>query len=179
MQELIIISGKGGTGKTSLVAAFASLAQNIVLCDADVDAADMHLIMNPKIIRILLVSQDKVSMSALKAGLEENQVRTAWSKSGSNAIVKIAEESFDLVVTDENLRDMTGLEFIENVISIKPMVNCAAITSLSSDDFHEASEGLGILMQLPARPGREQAEKLLSKLQTILNLAEQAAADRI
>lgn len=47
MKELVIISGKGGTGKTSLVAAFASLAENMVLCDADVDAADLHLIMSP------------------------------------------------------------------------------------------------------------------------------------
>ena len=47
MKEVVIISGKGGTGKTSLVAAFASLADNKVLCDADVDAADLHLIMHP------------------------------------------------------------------------------------------------------------------------------------
>ena len=51
MKELVIISGKGGTGKTSLMAAFASLAKNKVLCDADVDAADLHLITNPRIIR--------------------------------------------------------------------------------------------------------------------------------
>ncbi len=49
MKELIVISGKGGTGKTSLMAAFASLAENKVLCDADVDAADLHLIMNPAV----------------------------------------------------------------------------------------------------------------------------------
>jgi len=130
-----------------------------------------------KIIRILLVSRDKASMSAFKTGLEENQVRTAWADSGRNAIVKIAEGRFDLVVTDENLSDMTGLEFIENVISIKPMVNCAAVTSLLPADFHEVSEGLGILMQLPVSPGQEQAEKLLSQLKIILNLAEQTAAD--
>ncbi len=50
MKELIIISGKGGTGKTSLMAAFAYLAENKVLCDADVDAADLHLITDPDII---------------------------------------------------------------------------------------------------------------------------------
>ncbi len=50
MKEIVIISGKGGTGKTSLVAAFASLAVNKVLCDADVDAADLHLITNPTVI---------------------------------------------------------------------------------------------------------------------------------
>ena len=49
MKELVVISGKGGTGKTSILAAFASLAKNKVLCDADVDAADLHLIMNPQI----------------------------------------------------------------------------------------------------------------------------------
>ena len=50
MKELIVISGKGGTGKTSLLAAFASLAKNKVLCDADVDAADLHLITDPDIL---------------------------------------------------------------------------------------------------------------------------------
>jgi MinD superfamily P-loop ATPase len=47
MKELVVLSGKGGTGKTSLVAAFASLAENKVLGDADVDAANLHLIMAP------------------------------------------------------------------------------------------------------------------------------------
>lgn len=50
MKELIVISGKGGTGKTSILAAFASLAGKKVLCDADVDAADLHLIMAPDIL---------------------------------------------------------------------------------------------------------------------------------
>ena len=43
MKELIVISGKGGTGKTSLLAAFASLAKGMVLCDCLLytsDAAD-------------------------------------------------------------------------------------------------------------------------------------------
>lgn len=49
MKELVVISGKGGTGKTTLLAAFAYLAQNKVLCDADVDAADLHLLLDPHI----------------------------------------------------------------------------------------------------------------------------------
>ncbi|SEM04551.1 MinD superfamily P-loop ATPase, contains an inserted ferredoxin domain [Syntrophus gentianae] len=50
MKELVVISGKGGTGKTSLTAAFAALAKGMVLCDADVDAADLHLLTAPKIV---------------------------------------------------------------------------------------------------------------------------------
>ena len=49
MKQLTVISGKGGTGKTTITAAFASLARNAVLADCDVDAADLHLILNPKI----------------------------------------------------------------------------------------------------------------------------------
>jgi len=49
MKELVVISGKGGTGKTSITAAFAALAKNSVLADCDVDAADLHLILSPEI----------------------------------------------------------------------------------------------------------------------------------
>ncbi|MFO7752911.1 MAG: ATP-binding protein [Desulfobacteraceae bacterium] len=49
MKELVILSGKGGTGKTSLTAAFAFFSKSMVLCDADVDAADLHLLMEPEV----------------------------------------------------------------------------------------------------------------------------------
>jgi hypothetical protein len=52
------------------------------------------------------------------------------------------------------------------------MINCAAISSLSHKDFHEASEGLGVLMQLPESPGRDDAAKLLEHLKTILNFTK-------
>jgi MinD superfamily P-loop ATPase len=51
IQECVIISGKGGTGKTSVTASFAALsAGRAVLADCDVDAADLHLVLTPKII---------------------------------------------------------------------------------------------------------------------------------
>lgn len=49
MLELTVLSGKGGTGKTSITAALAGLASKAVLCDNDVDAADLHLILHPDI----------------------------------------------------------------------------------------------------------------------------------
>ncbi len=49
LKELVVISGKGGTGKTSLTASFAALAKSTVIADCDVDAADLHLILSPKI----------------------------------------------------------------------------------------------------------------------------------
>jgi MinD superfamily P-loop ATPase len=77
MKELVVISGKGGTGKTSILAAFASLAKGKVLCDADVDAADLHLIMDPQISErhdfesghTAIINQDKCTRCDLCRGL--------------------------------------------------------------------------------------------------------------
>ena len=70
MKEIVVISGKGGTGKTSLTAAFAVLGgQDIVVADCDVDAADMHLLMEPDFAseeafysgELAVIDQDKCS----------------------------------------------------------------------------------------------------------------------
>ncbi|NQE05967.1 Heterodisulfide reductase subunit A-like protein [ANME-1 cluster archaeon GoMg1] len=51
MKQITVISGKGGTGKTTLVASFAALAENKVIADCDVDAPDLHLLLHPEIIK--------------------------------------------------------------------------------------------------------------------------------
>jgi MinD superfamily P-loop ATPase len=66
MKEIVVISGKGGTGKTSITASFAALAQGrVVVADCDVDAADLHLILKPDIVR------REVFSSGYKAVLRE------------------------------------------------------------------------------------------------------------
>jgi len=47
--ELVVVSGKGGTGKTSIVASFFALAEHAAVADCDVDAADLHLVLNPTV----------------------------------------------------------------------------------------------------------------------------------
>jgi MinD superfamily P-loop ATPase len=51
MQQITVLSGKGGTGKTTLVASFAVLTKKTVLTDCDVDAPDLHLLLNPQILQ--------------------------------------------------------------------------------------------------------------------------------
>jgi MinD superfamily P-loop ATPase len=48
LKEIVVISGKGGTGKTSIVGSFAALAKGAILADCDVDAADLHLLLEPE-----------------------------------------------------------------------------------------------------------------------------------
>ena len=49
MREIVVISGKGGTGKTTVSAAFAHLAENKIICDLDVDAPDLHILLSPDV----------------------------------------------------------------------------------------------------------------------------------
>ncbi|MFZ2071616.1 MAG: ATP-binding protein [Halobacteriota archaeon] len=51
LKQITVISGKGGTGKTTLVGSFAALAENKVMADCDVDAPDLHLLLHPEIVK--------------------------------------------------------------------------------------------------------------------------------
>ena len=51
VRELVVVSGKGGTGKTSVVASFFALAEHAAVADCDVDAADLHLVLDPSVRR--------------------------------------------------------------------------------------------------------------------------------
>jgi len=118
-------------------------------------------------IQILLTGGGLTSLPAFKTALEENGVRIACLKSGRKAIDAVSEKTFDLLIADETLEDMSGLELVETLITSQPMLNCAVVSSLSAGDYHEASEGLGILMQLPTEPGRKEAEVLMNHLTKI------------
>jgi MinD superfamily P-loop ATPase len=61
LTELVVVSGKGGTGKTSVVASFAALADNKVLADCDVDASDLHLVLDRETVRSETFSGSRVA----------------------------------------------------------------------------------------------------------------------
>ena len=119
-------------------------------------------------IKLLLVSPDKNSLYGLASALVEHaDVDLSWAESGKTALEIATDSAIDLVVTDESLGDMTGLEFAGRLLSVNPMINCASVSSLSPEEFHEISEGLGIMVQLPFQPGKEHAEELLQRLKDL------------
>lgn len=62
MKQLIILSGKGGTGKTTLTASFAALAKNSVVADCDVDAPDLHMLLHPEVIETQKFTGSKLAL---------------------------------------------------------------------------------------------------------------------
>jgi len=77
IRTIVIVSGKGGTGKTTIVSSFASLAESIVLADCDVDAADLHLLLKPEIKKVNLFRGGKSAVvdsdTCIGCGLCEEQ----------------------------------------------------------------------------------------------------------
>lgn len=121
--------------------------------------------------RLLVVSPNKEALSVLGSTLaDHSNVNLFWVESGGKALETVSNTTFDLVVTEERLEDMTGFELAGKLISVNPMINCAVISTLSPEDFHEASEGLGLLAQLPAQPTKEHTEELLQRLKNLKDL---------
>lgn len=121
--------------------------------------------------QLLFVTANKTHFADLPAGIESLGGTISWAVSGRQALEIMGKEHVDLVLADENLGDMKGLAFVERVVSTNPMINCALVSTLSKADYHEASEGLGILMQLPPEPRRADGERLMAHLNQILNLS--------
>ena len=125
-----------------------------------------------KTLKLLLVSQERSSLSGMATALKmHGKVDLSWAESGAEALDTISKAPVDLVITDEELGDMSGLKLALKLLSINPMVNCAAVSPLSHEDFHEASEGLGILAQLPPSPGEKEAEALFQQLRKLKKLS--------
>lgn len=120
--------------------------------------------------RLLLATTDRSNFADIAAEIENQGGSISWAVSGRQVLDATTKTAVDLVLTDETLADMTGLELIEQVVAVNPMINSAVVSSQPEDVYHEASEGLGILMQLSPKPDRADGKRLMAQLNHILGL---------
>jgi len=123
-------------------------------------------------IHVLLVSREKDTFKELETAFLKNNITAQWADTGQKALSQISKENFDLFITEELLTDMTGRELIEKILFKNAMMNSVVLSALSPEDFHEAYEGLGVLMQFPLTPGSQQARNLLDHLNRIARIAD-------
>ncbi|MCD4718835.1 MAG: response regulator [Desulfobacula sp.] len=126
-------------------------------------------------IHVLLVSREKTVFKELEAAFSDIKITFDWTDSAQNALSILSKEKFDLFITDEQLPDMTGRDLIEKVLFKNAMMDSVVLSALSHKDFHEAYEGLGVLMQFPVVPGKEQARDLLDHTNRIARIASQTS----
>ena len=119
-------------------------------------------------LNILLAGKNPQGLSALAASLnKEDGIRLMTATSAQEAWGILGNCRMDVVVMDEHLADGDSLAFVKELVKQQPLINCAMVSSLAAKDFHEATEGLGVFMQLPVNPEAEEAARMLQLLQSI------------
>ena len=119
--------------------------------------------------RLLLIGMENDKFTKIVNALQgDKNVELDHVDSGGSALASLAEKPVDLAVAAEELTDMSGLAFAAKLVVQNPMVTCALVSSLNKKDFHEVSEGLGILAQLPPEPDASEAASLVKKLSAII-----------
>jgi DNA-binding response OmpR family regulator len=115
--------------------------------------------------RILLVADEVEPLEELAQTLSaENEVEVLWAHDSEAALESVSTDSPVLVVVDASIGGESGLDMIQRLINIDAFIQTAVVSPLPRDAFHEASEGLGIMTQLPPKPGRSEALKLWQTL---------------
>ncbi len=97
----------------------------------------------------------------------EADVELVPATTGAAGLAALKGKRIDVAIVDEQLDDMSGIAFVNQAVKVNPLVNTALVSALAADEFHEATEGLGILMQLPVHPQETDAEALLVVLEKI------------
>jgi DNA-binding NarL/FixJ family response regulator len=122
-------------------------------------------------LRIVLATARPQALEAFAAALASNpEVQVQLAPNGAAALEATRTAAPQLVIIDQSLADAEPLELVQKLLMVNAMVNTAVISPVSEDEFHEASEGLGVLASLPESPGAVEAADLLKKLQTVLGL---------
>ncbi len=117
---------------------------------------------------IVFIAKDFSRFSDLVARLRrEQEVELVPVSTGTAGLKQLKDKRLELVIVDEQLDDMSGIEFVKQLVMVNPLANTTIVSSLTDEDFHEATEGLGVLMQLPPHPGEKDAEALLAILAKI------------
>ncbi|HKL00501.1 MAG TPA: response regulator [Desulfotignum sp.] len=123
-------------------------------------------------IQVVLVGKNQPIFEPVARVLQQHPVVVSWIKNGKTALEHISDtrdkgRAADLLITDETLDDMTGRDLVEQVTMESPMTSCVAVSALSEEAFHEAFEGLGVLLQLPVKPDTADGDALVACMKKI------------
>lgn len=162
MRQILFLSGKGGTGKTTLAAAFAVLAREPVLADCDVDAANLHLLLNPEILESGEFEGSQEAVRAPSLCTECGRCRTVCRFAAVG-------ETFEI---DPYLCEGCGA-----CVTACPAQAIALEPRVSGHWFH-ATTRWGPLASAELLPGEETSGKLVSRVKRSLDeLARHADAN--
>ncbi len=111
-------------------------------------------------LNVILLSKEESTLASVASVLMgQRRFHVSCFASAEEAWTYLQGNKLDVAVVSDVLQDCTGLQFIKNLVAKNPFVNCALTSPLSKDEFHEATEGYGVFMQLPVKPSADKLQK--------------------
>lgn len=100
-------------------------------------------------------------LSDFLAGLRQSGfLEVTVTGTGEDTLRAMRDEAPGFVIVDEGLSDFAPLELVMEIIRANALINTAVVSSMSPEEFHDASEGLGVLAPVPTTPTREDGIEL-------------------
>ncbi|WP_027187772.1 ATP-binding protein [Desulfovibrio cuneatus] len=167
MPEIVVLSGKGGTGKTSLTAAFAHLMHNGIVCDLDVDAPDLHILLAPQ------VQQEHAFISGVEARIAREHCTYCGRCEVMCRFEAIHQQGNNLAVNPLRCEGC-------GVCHVVCPSNAISLTQKHCGQWYESSSRFGPMVHAQLFPGEENSGRLVSVLkQQARETAKKNALDLI
>jgi hypothetical protein len=118
---------------------------------------------------VLIATNNADQFGALVTGLEKREPAWVFDWAGSVEEIerRVSTGATGILILDEKVQGVSNLQVARKMVVVNPMIHMVLVSALSHADFHEASEGLGILAQLPPNPDQDDAEKLLEAIRKV------------
>lgn len=117
---------------------------------------------------ILLITSRSAPLKEFVQALDQHEkITVITAESIQEAVLAVEKQSPILVVADDQVCGLTGLDIVRRLIEINAFIQTAVISELDDHEFHTRSEGLGILLKLPLIPGKNDVRKLIKRLEQV------------
>lgn len=117
---------------------------------------------------ILLITSRSARLKEFVQAFDQHEkITVITAESIQEAVLAVEKQPLILVVADDQVCGLTGLDIVRCLIEINAFIQTAVISELDDHEFHTRSEGLGILLKLPLIPGKNDVRKLIKRLEQV------------